>query len=134
MRKLSMLTCTVELSLYIGEYDDEAQHQRVILKNCYCVENKGVGSGNQGKKPADAIKLYIFDCKTIALSEFGATLHYVPYEQWIETTDKSRIWTLSDKGTDYLQIEGSEQKYKITGFLRKKAGRRRMWHFEVNAR
>ena len=131
MRRLSMLKDTVELYLYIGEYDDEAQFQKVTLQNCYCVVSKGTSNNTQGKAPADNVKFYIFDCKTVALSDNGTPLRFIPYEEWEITVDKSKKWTLCDRGKDYFRIVGSDKEYRIVSFSRKKTGRRRMWHFEV---
>ena len=134
MRMLSMLKDTVELYLYIGEFDDEAQFQKVIIKNCYCITSKGANSTARGKAPSDSVKFYIFDSKSVVVSEYGTPLRYVPYEEWKYAVDKSKKWTLSDKGEDYFSIAGNDNRYKIASFSRKKTGRKRMWHFEVIGR
>lgn len=129
-----MLKDTVELFLYIGEFDDEAQFQKVTLQNCYCVVDKGASSTTRGKAPTDNVKFYIFDCKTVATSDNGTRLQYVPYEEWKYALDKSKKWTLSDKGEDYFRVVGNDAEYKITNYSRKETGRKRMWHFEVIGR
>ena len=134
MASRRMLADTVELYNYLGEIDDEATYQKTILRHCYCPTNQGVGRGNQGKIPNDTATLYIFDAGTVAEAEDGSRRSYIPYSEWEDLPDRSRYWTLDDSGDDFFRKSGSEEKFRIAGVSRRKAGTRRMWHFEVSAR
>ena len=134
MASLKMLTDTVVLYNYIGEINDEAAYQETVFARCYCQLNEGADLNMQGKKANDSAKLFIFDAKTIAVASDGSIRTYLPYSEWINAPDKTRHWTLSDKGTDYIQKSGGNSRLRVVGFSRKKAGTRRMWHFEVDGR
>lgn len=132
MASLRMLTDTVVLYNYIGEVHDKATYQETILTRCYCPLDEGADLNIQGKKPNDSARLYLFDFRTIAKASDGTPRIYLPYSQWKPASNKSAYWTLSDKGTDYFLKSGSSTKLRIVGFSHKKAGTRRMWHFEVD--
>lgn len=134
MASRRLLIDAVVLSNYVGEFNDVAAYQKTVLKRCYCTMNVGASPNTQGKKANDSGRLYIFDANTIAVSPEGDMRRYVPYKQWLELEDKSAYWTLSDAGTDYFQKEGCSQRLKITGFSHKKAGSKRMWHYEVDGK
>ena len=134
MASRRMLIDTVVLMNFIGEVDDVAAFQETTLLNCYCPLNEGADLNIQGKKANDSGRLYIFDEKTVALSDNGEPRSFLPYDQWKSLDDKSKYWTISDKGTDYFRKNGSSLKLRITGFAHKKAGSKRMWHYEVDGR
>ena len=131
-----MLKDTVTLYNYVGEVNDEAYYQDTILTNCYCPLNEGADLNLQGKKANDSARLYIFDANTIASGADGEERTFLPYETWkaLTASEKSSYWTLSDKGTDYFRKSGSNIRLRIIGFCHKKAGRKRMWHYEVDGR
>ena len=132
MASLRMLTDTAVLYNYVGEVNDEATYQETVFRRCYCPVNEGAGLISQGRKPRNSGKLYLFDSKTIAVSRTGVVRTYLPYDQWKKTANKNLYWTLSDEGTDYFEKTGSSVKLLVASFSRKKAGTRRMWHFEVS--
>ena len=132
MKTHRMLEETVTLYNYIGEVNDEATYEKTILKHCYCVLNEGASVNGIGHKPNNSAKLYIFDEKTLAVSENGTLKTFLPYEQWKYTENKSSFWTLSDCGKDYFQKTGSSTRLRISSYSRKAVGRKIMWHFEVN--
>lgn len=134
MASRRMLIDTAVLMNYVGEVDDVATYQETTLLHCYCPVNEGADLNMQGKKANDSGRLYIFDEKTVALSEDGTARSFMAYDQWKSLDDKSQHWTISDKGTDYFKKVGSSLKLRITGFAHKKAGSRRMWHYEVDGR
>lgn len=129
-----MPKCTVILRNYVGEIDDVATYQTTTLRNCYCIVEEGVALGNQGRHPADMGTLYIFDKDVIAIAEDGSSRSYVPFDVWKNLDDKSAFWTISDKGTDEFQKQGTSRILKITSFVHRVAGTKRMWHFEVKGK
>lgn len=134
MASLRILKDTVVLYNYIGEINDEATYQETVLTRCYCPLNEGADLNIQGKKANDSARLYLFDGKTLAAGNDGRIRTYLPYDEWKNAADKSSYWTLSDKGTDYFKKSVGNTKLRIIGFSHKKAGTRRMWHFEVDGR
>ena len=134
MAGLRMLNDDVTLYNYVGEIDDEATYQETTLRNCYCPLNEGADLNLQGRKANDSARLYIFDANTVAVAADGTERTFLPYNEWEALADRSAYWTLSDKGEDYFQKSGSSRRLRIRGFSHKKAGRRRMWHFEVDGR
>lgn len=134
MANRRVLTDTVVLQNYIGEVNDEAAYQETTLVNCYFPTNEGADLNIQGKKANDSGRLYVFDKCTIAKAQDGTIRTYMPYEQWWKLADKRPYWTLSDKGSDYMKKLGSNTRLRVVGFSHKKAGTRRMWHFEVDGR
>lgn len=133
-KRRDILKDTVILHNSLGEINDEVAYQDTILTHCYCPSSDGVELTNQGKKSNSSAKLYLFDDKTEARSVNGSIRKYLPYEEWLKHTDKSKYWTLSEKGDDLLTIKGSTHRLRIFKFSHKKAGSRRMWHFEVEAK
>lgn len=129
-----MLDDTVILYNYLGEYRDVAQYQVTILNHCYCPLSTTADANNHGKNPINSARLYIFDENTVASSENGVTRTYIPYDDWLSLSDKSGYWTLSDKGNDYFKKFGEVARLRIVSFSHKVAGRRRMWHFEVDGK
>ncbi len=129
-----VLKDTVILHNSLGEIEDEIAYQDTILSFCYCPSSNGMELTNQGNKSNCSAKLYLFDDKTEARSVNGSIRKYLPYEEWLNVTDKSKYWTLSEKGDDFLTIKGLTRRLRIFKFSHKKAGSRRMWHFEVEAK
>ena len=134
MASRRILIDTVTLYNYVGEVNDIATYQETVLKHCYCPTEKGIGNGLHAKKPSETAKLYLFDSKTVATSADGARRSYLPYNQWKAVEDKSAYWTLNDSGKDFFVKEGQTARFEITRFSHKKAGTKRMWHFEVEAK
>lgn len=134
MANLRMLNDTVILYNYIGEINDVATFQETTLSHCYCTMNEGADLNMQGKKANDSARLYIFDANTVATAADGTMRTFLPYADWIKSENKDLYWTLSDKGEDYFKKAGTDNGFRIVGFSHKKAGTRRMWHFEVNGR
>lgn len=129
-----MLPDTATLFNYIGEVNNVATYQETVLKKCRCIISPGATPGNNGKQPSDKGRLYIFDRDTTAVSKDGTvTRTYLPYNEWKEVEDKSKYWTISDKGMDMFQLDGYDTA-KIIAFTHFKAGTKRMWHFEVIGR
>ena len=133
-KRRDILKDTVILHNSLGEIDDEVTYQDTILTRCYCPSSNGMELTNQGKKSNNSAKLYLFDYKTEARSVNGSVRKYLPYDEWLKLDDKSRYWTLSEKGDDFFTIKGSTNWLRIFKFSHKKAGSRRMWHFEVEAK
>lgn len=133
MASRRVLPDTVLLHNYTGENEKgEAQYQTTVLHHCYAPFNEGQsGTSGTGKRPADSATLYIFDRATKAEDEVGAPRTFLPYEKWAALEDKSGYWTLSDKGRDYFQVQGRDEKLVVVSFPHKVNGSPRMWHFEV---
>lgn len=134
MARFRMLNDTVVLYNYIGEVDDEAAYQETTLSYCYCPLNEGADLNLQGKKANDSARLYIFDANTVATAADGTKRTFLPHDEWITSDCKGSYWTLSDKGDDYFKKAGAKTRLRVVGFSHKKAGSRRMWHFEVDGR
>ena len=134
MTNRRILNDVVTLYNYVGEINDEASYQETIINRCYCPLNEGADLNKQGKKASDSAKLYIFDVGSVAVTADGTERSYLSYDEWSKLIDKSAYWTLSDKGNDYYLKDGASNKLRVVAFSRKKAGSKRMWHFEVDGR
>ena len=130
-----ILRDSVVLYNYIGEVDDVATYEESVISHCYCIVTEGAALNDQGRKGQDSARLFIFDKGTVATSTNGLRKTYLPYKEWEALKDKSAYWTLHDNGRDYfIKSDEGGRKFKVTDFRHKKAGSKRMWHFEVNAK
>lgn len=132
-----ILPDTVALYNYAGEVNDEATYEISTISHCYCMVAEGADLNDQGRKGHDSAQLYIFDKGTEITSTDGQTKTYLHYKEWdaLPPSERSAFWTLHDDGRDYfVKTEEGGRKFKVTKFSHKKAGSKRMWHFEVSAK
>lgn len=134
MPRRSMKPHTVHLFNYVGEVNDVATYQEVVIKNCYCNLDDGVSSINSGKTTNDSARLYIFKRDAKIVSPAGVAMKYLPFEAWMKLADKAGSWTINPNGKDYFVLEGRSNRLIIQRFADNEVGSRRMWHFEVDGK
>lgn len=106
------------VTIFYDDGEDERYHTTYssqVHKHVYC---KGLADSYQGQRPANPVTIYMFDDGTTnmsALHLLGNGKEYVvPYE----------ATGLSKPPSDAMNIRR---------VVRRKNGRRRMWHWEVHA-
>lgn len=133
MPSKSILCHTVRLFNYIGEVNDEAVYQEVIIKNCHCSIGDASKAGNSGTKASDSAKLYIFKRDSAVRSPKGVRLKYLPPEKWDKLSEKSRYWTINP-GRDYFIRSDRQERIKVTSVVDREVGNQSMWHYEVSGK
>lgn len=134
---------TITLFNYMGEdAEGKAQYSQTLLQFVHFRDGQGVNSGDT---PADSTRLHIFD--DTVLSEKG----FMPYTEWVAlpSEEKPVYWTISvagaeGGGTDYfavgdhrsnsMSLPTVKELFRITDVIRHAMGRRRMWHWRIEAR
>lgn len=134
-----LLNDSVTVYIPIGEDVDGVMQWHVIVFNhVYAEASISLADASKGQRPSDAIKVFIFDANSQAVMD--------DYEEDTATVC-SEIFdvTLEDRsfydGKSYLvPYDSSSQKQPPLGsraikkVLRRKAGQKRMWHWEVEAK
>lgn len=142
MASKRMLLDSVTIFNYLGEDDDgNALYQPTIIQNVYVRMAQGISLGRTESgvslQPQDELIAYIFDKGSKAENSI------IPFSEWDALADKSGYWTIHDDGKDLMVIglptpteEGAPpdgvQVFKASRAIRRKAGRPRLWHWEVH--
>ena len=134
MPRKNMIPHTVHLFNYVGEVNDVAKYQEVVIKRCYCNISEGVGTSSSGKKTNDAVKLYIFKRDSIVLSSAGSPVRYIPIDKWEELKAKTGYWTINPNDKDYFVLDGRKERFKVKSVADNEVGSHRMWHYEVSGK
>ena len=125
---------TVRLFNFVGEVNDVATYQEAVIKNCYCNLDDGVASASSGRTTNDTARLYIFKRDAKVVSPDGASMSYLPFEEWAALEDKTGYWTINPNDRDYFVLAGRTNRLKVKRFADNEVGSRRMWHFEVDGK
>lgn len=144
--------------------DGRASYSATILKNVHVRHKEGIGStdaANDSTKvhifddtytalPPDGQKIdrTLFNLTPFnliqALNTPADEKPFVPYEEFSRTTDREQYWSLSAEGKDYFALgehqntgdtlPGGVPLFRIISVSRRQIGRKRMWHWRIEAR
>lgn len=133
---------TITLFNYMGEDESgRASYSQTLIKHVHYRDGLAVASLHT---PADSVRLHVFDDTAYTSKP------YMDYDDWktLSMQEKQVRWTLpppaQDGGSDYFglgdlrtgdtSLPTQHPLFRITKSARCQIGRRRMWHWRIDAR